>query len=148
MLRNQGMALVPWGVLGGGKLKSPEALRSQDVRMQKATEAEIRLAEILQGVADELSTNESKVTVPGVALAWARQKYEHIIPIVGGHKLEHLKSNIEMLRIKLSDEQMQTIEKASPHQHLWPQLLIGGDPRGLGGKSDAIMNSLAGHWTL
>lgn len=148
MLRNQGMALAPWGVLGGGKLKDPEALRSRDVRMQKPTEAEIKLAEVLQGVAEELSTNERKVTVPGVALAWARQKYEHTIPLVGGHKLEHLKSNIEMLRIKLSDEQMQTIDKASPHQHSWPQILIGGDPRGSGGKSEAAMNALAGQWSL
>lgn len=148
MLRHQGMALAPFGVLGSGKFKSPEALREQEVRGTKATDAEIKLAEVLQGVADELSTSDMKVTVPGVALAWSRQKYEHSIPLIGGHKIEHLKSNIEMLRIKLTPEQMATIDKASPHHHMWPQTVIGGDPRGLGGKSDMAMSSLGGHWSL
>lgn len=143
MLRHQGMALAPWGVLGGGKLKSPKALRAHDVRGQKATDAEIALAEALQAIADDIGA-----TVPGVALAWARQKYEHLIPLVGGHKIEHLKSNIEMLRIKLTDEQMMAIDKASPHQHTYPLSLIGGDPRGTDGKSDAVLNHLAGHWSL
>lgn len=53
-----------------------------------------------------------------------------------------------MLRITLSEQQMQTIDRASPHDHSWPQTVIGGDPRGLGGKSDVDMNFLAGHWSL
>lgn len=72
MLRNQGMALAPSGVLGSGNFKNPEALREQEVRGAKATDAQIKLAEILQGIADELSTADMKVTVPGVAHAWAR----------------------------------------------------------------------------
>lgn len=143
MCRNQGMAFAPFAVLGGGKLKSPKALREQGSRRGQASEEEIKLAETLQRIADEIGT-----TVPGVALAWARQKYQHLIPIVGGHKIEQLKSNLEMLRVKLSKEQIETIDKASPHQHTWPQLMIGGDPRDLGGRGDGMVSHQAGEWTL
>lgn len=47
-------------------------------------------------------------------------KAPHVFPIVGGRKLEHLKGNIEGLSIKLSKEDIEEIEEASPFEYGFP----------------------------
>ncbi len=49
-----------------------------------------------------------------VAIAYVMQKTTHVFPIIGGRKVEHLEANLEALNIKLTDEQIQYLENASP----------------------------------
>ena len=55
-----------------------------------------------------------------VALAYVMHKSPYVFPIVGGWKLEHLKSNIEGLSIELSDEEIDFIEDAAPFEIGFP----------------------------
>lgn len=48
-------------------------------------------------------------------------KTPRVFPIVGGRKVEHLKDNIQALSIKLSNEQIERLEKASPFAPGFPQ---------------------------
>lgn len=49
-----------------------------------------------------------------VAIAYVMQKTTHVFPIIGGRKVEQLEANLEALNIKLTDEQIQYLENASP----------------------------------
>lgn len=56
-----------------------------------------------------------------MALAYVMAKTPNVFPIVGGRKVEHLKDNIQALSIKLSTEQIEKLEKASPFTPGFPQ---------------------------
>ena len=64
-----------------------------------------------------------------MALAWARQKYIHTFPLVGGAKVSHLQGNIDALNIKLSDEQIAELDGAIPYDPGFPANTFGTDPR-------------------
>lgn len=57
-------------------------------------------------------------------------KAPYVYPIVGGRKVEHLKGNIEALKLKLTDEEIEEIEGAVPFDVGFPMnFLFGvGDP--------------------
>lgn len=50
-------------------------------------------------------------------------------PILGGTSIEHLKSNIEALKIVLTPEQMKKLNEGSPFNHGFPTGRFGLDPR-------------------
>lgn len=54
------------------------------------------------------------VGITGSALRYVMHKSPYVFPIVGGRKIEHLKGNIEALKIELSDEEIDEIDKAVP----------------------------------
>ncbi|KAL2759978.1 hypothetical protein ACRALDRAFT_1046658 [Sodiomyces alcalophilus JCM 7366] len=134
MARAFGMALMPWDVLGGGKFQTPEAIEARRARGEglrtlvgsgEQTEQEVRISEALAKVAAELGTK----SVTGVALAYVRHKAGHVVPIVGGRKIEHLKDNIAALSLRLSDEQIAFLESAMPFDLGFPSNFIGEDPQ-------------------
>lgn len=44
----------------------------------------------------------------------------YVFPIIGGRKVEHLRSNIEALSLELSRDEMHAIEDAAPFDVGWP----------------------------
>lgn len=60
-------------------------------------------------------------SVTAIALAYVMAKTPNVFPIVGGRKVEHLKDNIQALSIKLTTEQIEKLEKASPFTQGFPQ---------------------------
>ena len=64
-----------------------------------------------------------------MALAWARQKYIHTYPLVGGSKVSHLKGNIDALTISLTPEQISELDGAIPYDAGFPMNQFGTDPR-------------------
>ena len=52
------------------------------------------------------------------------QKTPYVFPIVGGRKVEHLRSNIEALRISLTDEQINYLENVLPFDPGFPNNMI------------------------
>jgi aryl-alcohol dehydrogenase-like predicted oxidoreductase len=44
------------------------------------------------------------------AIAYVMYKTPYVFPIIGGRKPEHLKANIEVLDVSLSEERMQFLE--------------------------------------
>lgn len=93
------------------------------------SEDERKVANILEEVAAEVGAPNIQTgvwnrapseTVPrcntfaSVAIAWVMQKTPYVFPVIGGRKVEHLKSNIKALDIALSDEHIEKIESAVP----------------------------------
>lgn len=120
MTRQEGMALAPWGALGGGKFKTDEQRRASEGRQVQATEAEVKVSRVLESIAQRKNT-----AITSIALAYVMHKTPYVFPIVGGRKVDHLKGNIEALTISLSAEDIKAIEDVVPfeigfpHNFLW-----------------------------
>ncbi|KAH8549007.1 putative aryl-alcohol dehydrogenase Aad14 [Umbelopsis sp. PMI_123] len=133
MARHFGMALAPWDVLGGGKFQSKasmeerkkkgEGLRSMFSGQQ--SEEEIKISEALEKVAGEHGIK----SVTAIALAYVMAKAPMVFPLVGGRKVEHLKDNIQALKIKLTTEQIEYLESVVPFELGFPNNFIGPDPK-------------------
>ncbi|KAI3548781.1 aryl-alcohol dehydrogenase AAD14 [Colletotrichum abscissum] len=139
MAHTFGMALCPWDVLGSGKFQSKKALEERKkageglrsfVSTGEQTEMEVKMSEALEKVAGEHGTE----SVTAIALAYVRSKAPNVIPIVGGRKVEHLKANIDALKIKLTDEQIAFLESVKPFDVGFPGNFLGPDPN-ITGKS-------------
>ncbi|KAH8589434.1 NADP-dependent oxidoreductase domain-containing protein [Bisporella sp. PMI_857] len=94
---------------------------------------------VLQKIAKQKNT-----LTTSVALAYVRQKSPYVFPIVGGRKIEHLKSNIEALSLALSEKEMDEIEGSHPFDIGFPQNFLGG-PKGVKSPMDVWLMSMAGH---
>ncbi|KAK4445324.1 NADP-dependent oxidoreductase domain-containing protein [Podospora aff. communis PSN243] len=118
MCRAEGMAVAPWGALGAGKFKSA-AQRGEkgegEGRVTRAEERDVRVSEVLERIASKKGT-----VVTGVAQAYVCAKAAYVFPVVGCRTLEHLKGNIEALKVKLSGEEIKEIEAAVPFELGFP----------------------------
>jgi aryl-alcohol dehydrogenase-like predicted oxidoreductase len=61
---------------------------------------------VLEAVAKRKGTS-----LLNAALAYCMAKAPYVFPIVGGRKVEHLKANIEALTLRLTEEDIDEIEK-------------------------------------
>jgi aryl-alcohol dehydrogenase-like predicted oxidoreductase len=112
MAASEGMGLAPWASLGGGAFKTTAqreeiAKSGNPGRQTAATERDIAVSKVLEGIAERRGT-----ALTSVALAYVMRKAPYVVPIVGGRKVEHLVSNIEGLTLDLSDEEVEEIEGA------------------------------------
>lgn len=114
------MALAPWGALGGGQFKTAEQRKSQEGRKSQPTEAQLRVSEKLDAVAKRLNTQ-----ITSVALAYVMHKTTYVFPIVGGRTIEHLKGNIEALKLHLTEADIDEIDSAYPFELGFPINLLG-----------------------
>ncbi|KAJ5966824.1 Aldo/keto reductase [Penicillium viridicatum] len=107
MARDEGMAIHPWGVLGSGYIRSPDAAPKEGGRQTPhvKTGREEQVSAALDTVA-----KRHEVPITSVALAYVLQKAPYIFPMVGGNKVSHLKSNIEALRLELTAEDVAEID--------------------------------------
>lgn len=141
------MAIAPWSVLAGGKLRSDaeEERRRQTGERGRTTmgiawernEDERKVSHALEKVAAEVGAQSLTsgeilrdsllhilVTVlmgsVAVAIAYLMQKVPYVFPILGGRKVEHLHSNLEALEIALSQEQIEYLESIVPFKKGFP----------------------------
>lgn len=117
MCRDEGMALAPWGALGGGQFKTEEQRKAAASGRGGAmpSENKIRLSETLEKIAKKKDT-----VLTSIALAYVMHKAPNVYPIVGGRNVNHLKSNIQALSIELSDEEIDEIENTVPFDFGFP----------------------------
>lgn len=141
MCASEGMGLAPWGALGGGSFKSEEQRNNQEKGRQAggASEAAIKISKVLEKIAEKQNTQ-----ITSIALAYVMSKTPYVFPIVGGRKVDHLKGNIDGLRVKLSAEDIEEIEGASAFDIGFPNNFIGG-PGGVKSPSDVWLTAMAGH---
>ncbi len=59
-----------------------------------------------------------------VAIAYVMHKAPNVFPIIGGRKVEQLKSNLEALDISLSKEQLEYLDGAVPFDPGFPMTMI------------------------
>ncbi|KAJ8075313.1 putative aryl-alcohol dehydrogenase aad14 [Marasmius tenuissimus] len=137
MARSFGMALAPWGVLGGGKLRTDA---EEEKRKQSGEEGrkvltdwlrnpdEVKMSHALGKVAKEVGVKN----ITSVAIAYVMQKTAYVFPIIGGRKVEQLEQNMEALDINLTPEQIKFLESQIPLDLGFPMSLFGtgNEPNG------------------
>jgi aryl-alcohol dehydrogenase-like predicted oxidoreductase len=139
MCRDEGMALAPWGALGGGKFKTEEQRNSEVGRKVQATEVDIQVSKVLEKIAARRNT-----ALTSVALAYVMQKTPYVFPIVGGRNIDQLKGNIEALTLQLTDEDVEEIESAYPFDIGFPNnMLWGGKKSGTSPQKIWLLESAA-----
>ena len=142
-----GLALAPWNVLAGGKIRTDE---EEEKRRQtgergrtvfspdwERNDKEKRICKALEQVASEVGAKsitsgvclppyvlQKKLITNLVAIAYVMHKTPYVFPIIGGRKVEHLLANLEALDISLSDEQIKFLEGVEPFDLGFPHWLI------------------------
>lgn len=122
MARAEGMGLAPWGALGGGAFKTQEQRQSQEGRKIQASDAQIKISQVLEKIA-----NRKDTIITSVAQAYVMHKAPYVFPIIGGRTVDHLKGNIDALSVHLSPEDIREIEDAVPFDLGFPHSFIWGD---------------------
>lgn len=148
MCAAEGMALAPWGALGSGMFRSAArfaagaAARGAGAREEgrggAPPDAAVRVSKVLEAVAARKGT-----AITSVALAYVLHKAPYVFPIVGGRRLEHLRANIEALRLELGADEIEEIEGAAEFDVGFPMNLFGAGPEaqwltGFAGKFDYV----------
>ncbi|KAH9914085.1 norsolorinic acid reductase [Epithele typhae] len=144
MCRAEGMALAPYGVIGGGRFKTEDEINARGGALRfgaPQTDKEKRVSAALARVAKEVGGGAS---VASVALAWAVSKAPYVYPIVGGRKPAQLQECIEALSITLTPAQIEELERAVPFEYGFPYKLFGRDPAVTDG-TGSIFVQMAGH---
>ncbi len=113
--RELGIAITAYGVLSRGLISGAKPAAATDFRahsprfqgenLQRNTE----LIEKLSGLAEAHG-----ITVAQLAIAWAANRGEDIIPVIGSRKVQQVASAIEAMDVKLSDDEMAQIDAAIP----------------------------------
>ncbi|THV07333.1 arylalcohol dehydrogenase [Dendrothele bispora CBS 962.96] len=140
MAREMGLALAPWDVLAGGRLRTdaeeearrqnPQGARTgftHDGKWER-NEDEKKVSDALEKVANEVGAK----SIQAVAIAYHLQKTPNVFPVLGGRKVENLLKNIEALAISLSKEQIEYLESALPFDPGFPHWMIGNGTEPIG----------------
>ncbi|CAJ2514118.1 Uu.00g022370.m01.CDS01 [Anthostomella pinea] len=124
MAKAEGMALAPWGALGGGKFKTEEERRNSRAgrSSSSASDSDVKISRALETVA-----YRHKTIITSVALAYVMHKAPYVFPIVGGRNPDHLKGNIEALTLRLSADDIKEIESAVPFEYGFPHSFLYGN---------------------
>lgn len=158
MCLDEGMGLAPWGSLGGGYFKPSSTSSSRDSGTGTTTDGDKRdggrnLPSILTGKEEQVSLALEKVAnartppVPltSIALAYVMHKSPYVTPIIGGRKMEHLKANIEALKIRLTEAEIDVVESAYPFDVGFPMNFLASNPKGPKGPEDIVLTKRMGH---
>ncbi|KAL3486621.1 NADP-dependent oxidoreductase domain-containing protein [Aspergillus germanicus] len=151
MCEDQGMAVVPWAALGGGLLLSAEQRRQREENLagQKSFydvgPKEIAISDALERIAVSKGTN-----VQAIALAYLYHQTTYVIPIAGVQTIEHLRALADAATIRLSDEEVRSIQDAAPFDPLFPMnfLYAVKDGKGYNTKltlADHVQCKMAAH---
>ncbi|KAI8635566.1 aryl-alcohol dehydrogenase AAD14 [Xylariaceae sp. FL1651] len=136
MARYYGMALCPWGVLGGGKFQTKEQLeqRRKDGENLRTlfgagqSDSARKASEVLEHVAKRHGVQ----SIQQIALAYVTHKTRNVFPIVGGSKIKHLMENIEALKICLTRQEIKELEAHADFDIGFPMSYLGEDPHETG----------------
>ncbi|KIJ38039.1 hypothetical protein M422DRAFT_259439 [Sphaerobolus stellatus SS14] len=131
MARSEGLALAPWGVIGGGKIRTDEEEQrrretgehgrtAMNPRWERIPE-EVKVSRKLEEIAKEVGAQN----ITAVAIAYVMHKTRYVFPIIGGRKVEQLYGNLEALDIRLTAEQIKEIESVQPFELGFPHSMIG-----------------------
>ncbi|MBL7826326.1 MAG: aldo/keto reductase [Saprospiraceae bacterium] len=136
MAENFGLAITPWGSIGGGALTG-KYLKGETGRLPAHS---IRRNERANKIAAKVVKVADKLGVPPVQVAinWVRQRNPalNVIPIVGASKAEQLSTSMECVNFTLPAKQIAELDEVSkielgfPHDFLKSdnvqELLFGG----------------------
>ena len=117
LCRDQGIAVLPWSPLGGGKLTRPwgtETKRATTDRYNKTMYEKTGDRQIVEAV--EAVAKARNASMAQVAMAWLLQGPGITSPIVGVSKISHLEDAIASVDFELSADEIAKLE--APYQPL------------------------------
>ncbi len=148
MARAFGLAVTLWGVVGQGILtgkfhraadpKAPADTLRAGMAARRITERNLAIARAVEEIA-----KEKGCTMTQVAINWARQQGQQMIPIVGARTLAQAKENFGCLAHPLTEaelvrlDQVSRIELGFPHDFLALPRIIS---QRFGGTENALEN--------
>ena len=145
MCLDEGMALAPWGALGGGYFKTPEQKEAAKGEGRNAPTISTGKEEKVTIVLDKIAKAKS-TQITSVALAYVMHKAPYTFPIVGGRKVEHLKGNIEALGLRLSEEEIKEIDGSYNFEIGFPHNMFNPANTLISGPEDNVFNKRHGHF--
>jgi len=124
MARFNDLAMMPWGLLSGGALtgKYNDPGDDSPKRAEGASEQQLKMAETLMAVADEIERTPSQV-----AINWVRQQPGVVIPILGARTEAQIKDNLGVLDFTLSDAHMDRLSAATDFKVDFPLSFLTND---------------------
>ncbi|MFB9366593.1 aldo/keto reductase [Kitasatospora sp. NPDC001664] len=112
MVDAMGLSVAAWSPLSGGllsgKFSRGRATGHTRVNQRDISARDLAVAKEVDAVADELGVSSSQV-----ALAWVMQHGPHVHPVVGARKLEQLEDNLAAVDVRLPDEAVARLNRAS-----------------------------------
>jgi aryl-alcohol dehydrogenase-like predicted oxidoreductase len=128
MARELGLAVTPWGAIGGGVLTGKYSSKKGEAATHryKADDQIDRLSERSLAIADEVVKIAGEIGCPPaqVAINWVRQQTGLMIPIIGARTEAQLKENLACLDNPLTEEHLKRLDDISkidlgfPHHFL------------------------------
>ena len=130
MAKKLNVGIVPWSVLGGGKLtgkhKRGEKADSRRSYVQ-LTERDFEIQDVLLQIEKETGRSSSQI-----AINWIIQKPGVSSTLIGPSTLAQLEDNLKSLDFKLSAQQIERLDKVSEiKEKAFPHNLIGNRIKGL-----------------
>jgi len=122
-----GLAVTPWGALGGGALTG-KYLKGEEGRVKensaRRSDRANDIARVVVEVAEELGMPPAQV-----AINWTRQRNPKltVLPIVGARTPEQLTDSLGCLKWTLPDDALQTLDDASAIELGFPHDFLASD---------------------
>lgn len=123
MARNLDLAILPWGLIGGGVLTGKYNNGSTEPRRyDSASDRAKNIAAEVGKIASEMGRSPAQV-----AINWVRQQPGTIIPILGARTLAQIEDNLRVLEFSLTDEQMQSLSALAGFNRGFPDNFLEDD---------------------
>ena len=134
LARSAGIALTPWGPLGGGFLTGLHTRTStpepgsrlaeapddaEEAAHRRDTERNHRLVDELRAIATELGA-----TIPQVAISWLLHQPGVTAPILGPRTLEQLRDLRPAAELALSADQLHRLQAHTPPPVIYPHRML------------------------
>jgi len=134
LARSVGIALTPWGPLGGGFLTGRHTRHSapepesrlavapegaEEAAHRRTTERNHRLVDELRSIAGELGA-----TIPQVAIAWLLHQPGVTAPIIGPRTLEQLHDVLPAAELALDPGQLHRLATHTPPPVMYPHRML------------------------
>jgi len=113
LCRADGIGVLPWSPLGGGRLTRPwgeQTKRNTTDRYNKTMYADPNSNDHDVVNALEAVSKSRGVSMAQLAMAWVLQKEGVTSPIVGASKLSHVEDAIAAVEVKLSADEVKALE--------------------------------------
>jgi aryl-alcohol dehydrogenase-like predicted oxidoreductase len=126
MCKDEGMALLPYGTLGQGRFQTEAAFKEREKnnpgrKGRQPTRAERAVSKVMEELATAKDT-----AITSIAMAYVMQKAPYVFPLVGGRTVEHIKGNIDALKIDLTEDDVAKIDKANRFDPGFPHTFLSG----------------------
>ena len=139
MAKALGLAVTPWGALGGGALTGkylkPDAEGRVPASSARRDERATKIAKEVVKVAEKLG-----VAAAQVAINWTRQRDKTVIPIIGARRADQLADTLGCLDFVIPTKEMERLNKVSEIKLEFPYSFYAyADDIIFGGTQDQII---------